>query len=172
MGNRSKSEQKINRWFSCFLFREDSRSQVSPVEQSHRQDNENDQSFELVWFDERSVEILRANGVYSEQISSLEEYHLRFFHHSNECEDYLNRLPMNTKVMFLVNDQHPVKLLSNIHRLSAVIFILIIHPMEMNIDYNPNHFASQYFKVRSSSRMFSIIIVGFCFRLNMFLSIN
>ena len=120
------------------------------------------QSFEVVWFEERSKEALLEDPCYSEQILSLEEFNLRFFSDRTECTDYLRGLRTNAKVLFVVNEQQIENIIDAVHHLRPIKFIFIIHLEGTDINHQSN-LSPEYSKVRlfrNSVASISLMYIG------------
>lgn len=108
--------------------------------------NESTESFEVVWLDGRSKEILLQNQNYSQIVSSLKEYKLIFFENVNECKNYLCQLRTDVKVIFIINEQVSETIINNVHNLCPIKFIFIIRSIETQA-IDQNDMSLQFIKV-------------------------
>lgn len=132
------------------------------VNQLNIDEQESVESFEIVWFEERSKEALLQDSNYLEQILFLEEFNFRFFSDRKECTDYLCGLTTNVKALLVVNEQQTKNIIDTVHHLCPIKFIFVIYPEGIDIN-NQNNLLPEYLKVRifrNSVAFITVMCVG------------
>jgi hypothetical protein len=117
-----------------------------PIDQQETDAHNTAACFDIVWLDERSREALLQEQYYSEQILSLEEYNLCFFEEIFECADYLYKLPTNTNVLLLVQEQWAEDTVRFTHCLCQIKYIFVVHPIASTTD-GRSDLSPEYVKV-------------------------
>ena len=115
------------------------------IDQEETGESDNIDNFEIVWLDERSRENILEDQHYSKQILSLKENCFHFFRDDLQCGEYLYKLPTDTNVILVIQEQWIDDAVNAFHCLCPIKFIFIVHPIASSIKHRND--LSEYIKV-------------------------
>ena len=104
--------------------------------------------FDVVWLDERPEEDLLQDQYWSEQFSSLKEYHPLVFHDYWKCAEHLDELPLSARVLVVVQEECARDLVIQTHTFCPIKAFFVVCPESLNTD-GRNDWVSEYVKVSS-----------------------
>lgn len=95
---------------------------------------ESEQSFQLIWLDERSPDVRLQDEVYNKQITALKTYNIQSFEDVIECGNYLRQLPTCARSILVIDEESAGDLLPTAHRLTPVKCIFILRSSFVTTD--------------------------------------